>query len=391
MKLGNDKDKFGYYQVGDFKTYSKVEAIELQRRTGIYPQWNFNEAEFSSYDWTVEPTETLGELYTRRARQLRETYDYIVLFYSGGSDSSNIVETFVNNQIEFDEIATYDYWSIDPDRENFFHKEQFQVSYPYIQLLQEQGIQFKHRRIDLGSVSVGLLQDQQYATNRAYYGNSHWGTNHLSRGYIRDIIPDYQRLADQGKKVVFVWGCDKPRLFYENNRYCMKFIDFIGSSGVTVRTQLLNRENEYDELFYWAPESADIICKQSHTLMKFFKQHQITNMDVDKKINGIPAIEQIFQATGTFDGLSYRNVINWLIYSQEINNTFSLGKRPGVIWNPRDLLLHNNPQYNHHILNMVDHLQQLDPQWINNPNDINQGLVGCVSPSYYLEKDVPTH
>ena len=39
----HNKDKFGYYLVGDFKTYSKVEAIELHKLTGIHPHWNFNE------------------------------------------------------------------------------------------------------------------------------------------------------------------------------------------------------------------------------------------------------------------------------------------------------------------------------------------------------------
>ena len=35
--LINDKDKFGYYSVGDIKTYSKVEAIELGKKTKRWP------------------------------------------------------------------------------------------------------------------------------------------------------------------------------------------------------------------------------------------------------------------------------------------------------------------------------------------------------------------
>ena len=40
--LINDKDKFGYYSVGDIKTYSKVEAIELGKKTKRWPRWDFN-------------------------------------------------------------------------------------------------------------------------------------------------------------------------------------------------------------------------------------------------------------------------------------------------------------------------------------------------------------
>lgn len=40
------KDKFGFYQVGKFKTYSKVEAIELSNATAQPVHWNFNDEEF---------------------------------------------------------------------------------------------------------------------------------------------------------------------------------------------------------------------------------------------------------------------------------------------------------------------------------------------------------
>ena len=42
------QDKLGVYRVGDFKFYSKLEAIEMHAKTGIHPHWDFNEAVFSS-------------------------------------------------------------------------------------------------------------------------------------------------------------------------------------------------------------------------------------------------------------------------------------------------------------------------------------------------------
>ena len=65
--LANNLDKFGYYKIGNKKTYSKLEAIELHDRTGVHPEWEFNSAEFSCYDWSKEPSESLGELYKNRA------------------------------------------------------------------------------------------------------------------------------------------------------------------------------------------------------------------------------------------------------------------------------------------------------------------------------------
>ena len=65
-----NKDQFGYYTVGDLKTYSKIEAIELYLKVGIHPEWHFNEEVFGRYDWTIEPSASLEQLYAIRAQQI---------------------------------------------------------------------------------------------------------------------------------------------------------------------------------------------------------------------------------------------------------------------------------------------------------------------------------
>lgn len=384
--LGNNKDKFGYYKVGDFKTYSKVEAIEVHQRTGIHPHWFFNELEFSTYNWKIEPTETLEELYAARARQIRDNYDHVVIFYSGGADSSNILDTFINNNIHFDELATFNYLSADSDPTSFFNSEQINVSYPRIKNLQDQGIKFKHRVIDLSNIASDILSNDHYRTNRAYYASAHWGTSHLSKSYIRETTPDYQKLIEAGKKVVFVWGCDKPRLYKENNRYCIKFLDVL-DAGLSSRTQILNRDSEYDELFYWAPETADIVCKQAHILKRFFEKHKIYKEDKyysDTLIN-LPNLEHIFANKHTEDGLSYRNLINTLIYPNFSVKTFSAGKPISVIASYRDIVWNKDTWYQTQLTHLKSHLTQLDPYWFNDPTDIEKGIKQCISPAYYLE------
>ena len=62
---------------------------------------------FSKCDWTTEPEPgvPLSEYYRRRAQQIRDKYDYVVLLYSGGPDSNNILHAFVHNGIKIDEIV----------------------------------------------------------------------------------------------------------------------------------------------------------------------------------------------------------------------------------------------------------------------------------------------
>jgi len=384
--IGNNKDKFGFYQVGNFRTYSKVEAIELHQRTGIHPHWNFNEEFFSSYNWTVEPVETLDELYARRAQQMRNDYDYVVLFYSGGADSANILDTFVKNNIPFDEIATFNHYQVDADPNSMLNSEQLRISYPKIKELQQQGIRFKHRSIDMSEITAGILVDTHYNLNRAYYASTHFGATHISKSYIREKITDYQQLFDQGKKVVFVWGSEKPRLYQENGRYCIKFLDLL-DSGVAVRTQMSNRNWEHDELFYWSPESVDIVCKQGHVLKRFFEQHKIYKSDdyYSEKLINLPDIKTIFSNRYTEDGLSYRNLINLLIYSKFDTRTFSYGKPISLVMSGRDQEFNKDMYYGQQVEKLKSHLLQLDPYWHNDINDINKGLKLCISPAYYLE------
>jgi hypothetical protein len=55
-----DKDKFGFYKVGDLKTYSKVEAIEASTKNKLPVIWDFNYKFFSCYDWSNEPSGIIG-------------------------------------------------------------------------------------------------------------------------------------------------------------------------------------------------------------------------------------------------------------------------------------------------------------------------------------------
>lgn len=399
LRLGNDKDKFGYYRVGEYKTYSKVEAIELaHRQNQPWIDWHFNDLEFSAYDWTQEPTQSLPQLYAQRAQQIRDTYDYVVLFYSGGSDSTNMLDAFVNNGIAIDEIVTLGYWDIDPDPNSFFHSELVQVAWPRIEELKSQGLQFHHRHVDLGRTSVNILSDSSMAMDRPYLASTIFTTNHLSKSYIRETNPYYLSIIGSGKRLVFVFGHDKPRLFKVNDRYCVRFLDTV-DHAVPVRTQLQNRSWEYDECFYQAPECCDLICKQAHVLLKFFRQNPLIFREKNHNdpISNIPDSNNFFGnayfssrplTTGMGNGqpLTYRRLLNSLLYPTWNPNSHDAGKpRSGLIYGPRDQCITDKQYLNSHLEAIAQHFRQLPPHWLNDTNDLNRGLVGCLSRPYFLE------
>ena len=61
--MNNYSDEFGYYSIGDYCTYSKLEAIELHQKINIHPKWHCNDFVFGDFDWSTEPKESLKGLY----------------------------------------------------------------------------------------------------------------------------------------------------------------------------------------------------------------------------------------------------------------------------------------------------------------------------------------
>jgi len=61
--------KYGFFEVGNVRTFSKYEAWQLSQQDQSSPdiKFNFNDEQMSRHDWTVEPNTGLSELYAQRA------------------------------------------------------------------------------------------------------------------------------------------------------------------------------------------------------------------------------------------------------------------------------------------------------------------------------------
>ena len=95
----------GYYRCDGIDFQSKVNALLHSKAVNQPVEWMFHQDVFESYPWHIEPSETLDQLYDRRAKELRKQYDYIILSYSGGADSHNILESFIRQKLHIDEIV----------------------------------------------------------------------------------------------------------------------------------------------------------------------------------------------------------------------------------------------------------------------------------------------
>jgi len=60
---------------------------------------------YEGVDFSIEPESTFQNLLKQQAQKIRDTNDVVRLYYSGGSDSLLMLETFLTNDIHVDEIV----------------------------------------------------------------------------------------------------------------------------------------------------------------------------------------------------------------------------------------------------------------------------------------------
>lgn len=280
-------DIFGYYTVGDFRTYRKLEAIEAHVKTGIHPTWVFNDTVYSAIDWTTEPEPTLEQLYAQRAQQLRENYDYLVLWYSGGADSDAVLNAFIDNGILIDEVVSFVNYAATHDQHDFCNGEIFNVAGPKIKQIQKSYPKLKHRIVDMCQPMMDFFRNDSLNDHWIYDLNSITTGFAAAKQHIYNYVPDWQLLFERGKKVGFISGTDKPRMQQTSDgHYHFKFVD-IFDRELSAGMQTANHEWFHHEFFFWSPDSPLIVVKQSHVIKKYLKHATATDPMLTDKSNGL--------------------------------------------------------------------------------------------------------
>ena len=272
-----NKDFLGYYTAGNYKTYSKLDAIE-HSSISVPVKWHFNEDVFKNINWTVEPPGSLDFWYAQRAAQLRENYDYIVLWYSGGADSYNILQTFIRNNIFIDEIAQYH--NLEGEGGNKWtaqNSEIFATAAPQTKELIETNPTYKHtkhRIIDVTQFQKNILTSSDLKWDY-WYLQPDFSPNTFTAMSMPDLIPEWQKLIYQGKKVCFLMGLEKPQITQDSTgKFWAQFTDSLHWYGVGK-----NGIPWHIEPFYWTRDMPEIPIKQAHCVMKYLQN--CTDADAD--------------------------------------------------------------------------------------------------------------
>jgi len=252
-----------------------------------------------------------------------------------------------------DEIAQYHAYEGEKTWDSYLNKELELVAIPQTQEFLKKMPHTKHRMIDLTPIinSVYDIDDNKF--DFIYKSNKSFGPDQLARTYFREKVPDWQKIIASGKKLCFVWATDKPPVRHDvpNDKYYLEFRDIVDGC-VGPRTQILGRQEEHDELFYWSPDAMDLMARQGHIIANYMRNPPKEDLDSkyltrDHFIYLLDLQGSLKQVSGNMDhrivtkignNLFYLTVqgLNRLIYPDWREDTFTLGKNIGYIFGPRD-------------------------------------------------------
>jgi hypothetical protein len=261
----------GYYKVGQEKFVSKILAAIKATELKLPMTWHFHDDVFAK----VRPTGqvNLKELYKERALQLREKYDYLILNYSGGSDSWTILNTFLENNIKLDHIfvkwpkAAMDKGFYTPntnDRSafNFASEWDFTLKKDLEWLAQA----YPEIKIEVGDWLDNL--DEDYFNDDLFHNtvNFNFMTNLLRNKYGSETE---KLLVDKGVSVGSIYGVDKPLIMIVDKRCYFYFID---SGPATCPPRAENPHGT--EYFYWTPDMPQLAVEQAYKVYQWYNSNK---------------------------------------------------------------------------------------------------------------------
>lgn len=271
--MNNNQDNVFYYFKDKTNINSKLITLEYEKIKKENSCLYYYDLQYDAINWKSEPKESLQTHYKNQAQRIRDNFDYIILCYSGGIDSTNILETFYYNGIKLDKIITLGALSQDSfegDDTNHNGEVYYNV-FPYIKQL---GLENIFELIDYTkkfySISNFLHINNSWVEEcGSWFSPHHW----IWKNIHEYIVPNFYK----NKKVAIIFGRDKPMLHTENNKYYFVFND----SMINNYYFYTGKDNIDVINFYWDPNYPYILIKQLHIIKKFIEFNKTVNLAFD--------------------------------------------------------------------------------------------------------------
>ena len=261
----------GYYTVNNQRYDNKITALIRASELKTDVKWHyFDDIFVEASKKNVSADANLEDLYRIRAQQLRDSYDYLILNYSGGSDSHNILHTFLKHNIKLD--CVYVQWperlmdkglftvnSTDKSNANF-HSEWELVLKKDLEWLAQAHPEIKIELFDwLDCVNENFYTDKIFEQN---VSNLPSMARSIKQNNYSKTETD---MAGKGKRVASIFGIDKPYILKHQNKWYQFFAD-------TAFMAQPNPNNPMGlEYFYNTPAFPELSIIQAKKLIKWYE------------------------------------------------------------------------------------------------------------------------
>lgn len=321
-------DHLGFYLVGWKKFYNKTLALIESKKTGYEPVWIFNDDVYGEIDWSIPIETPLTELYRKRAQQLREEYDYIVLYYSGGADSTNMLHSFIDNGLFIDEILIQDLEAYknhlndkDTSNKNFYSEIEFAANAHLRKVKNQLDPRTKITYQDFAKTGLEILEKDYW------FEENPIGMSINVSGVLRQLTQAHDRynftLLEQSKKTAFVLGIDKPLVYFDGKNYKCFFKDTGAYHYINPFNEKTDKENKtVVEYFYWARSMPEIVIKQAQ--------------EIKKNCEANPAAKVMASQVLVRHISEYRATLHPVIYPSHTIESFQTEKPSTGLYRPMD-------------------------------------------------------
>jgi len=220
-------------------------------------QFNMFDKKFSTVNWKIEPESSFEELIDLRARQLRESFDKIVLWFSGGTDSITMYNAFKRNKLHIDEIIVR-YWPL---------RGYFGIDITILNWLKENHYDKKTTITAIDQTKENILSD--------IFKTENWSLKDIGYTPYITCVPAVSRSLQkkyENKKWCQIHGFEKPHLIYRNGKFFSWHLDKVFQST-------LGHPNF--EYFYISPDLPELHIKQCHMLKNYFIKYYKNRLHED--------------------------------------------------------------------------------------------------------------
>ena len=223
---------------------------------------SWNDDDVSNYfnynvDWSIEPKENLKELLKQNAQNIRDNYDYLILYFSGGSDSTTMVNAFLDNNIWVDEIVTIVYDGLD------FPCFDGKAASHYLKTKEYRGF-YNTARLKVDNI-LNFIRSDNFLND--WTQNFSGAIHQLSRSSIDGLekygfVPTIFREGN----IAHVFGVEAPKINKINDNYYIvhSLLPEMFFTGIMYQ--------HYNVRFFSNREFPKLYVKQAHMLAKHMKK-----------------------------------------------------------------------------------------------------------------------